>query len=100
MLKILPPRVHFCRFLTNDEGAAWADPDIVQPRRQPRRQVRAPTTARVKPPALSSPPSRAALTARPTYVTCATDSEKFHVIIGNCEKAILMKNLEEAGVGL
>ena len=34
------------------------------------------------------------------YVTCATDSEKFHVIIGNCEKAILMKNLEEAGVGL
>ena len=34
------------------------------------------------------------------HVTCATDSEKFHVIIGNCEKAILMKNLEAAGVGL
>ena len=34
------------------------------------------------------------------HVTCATDSEKFQVIIGNCEKAILMKNLEAAGVGL
>ena len=32
------------------------------------------------------------------YVTCATDSDKFHYLIKECQQHILIKNLESAGL--